>query len=51
MSAQSLAGDGVRRALDEAIRAGQLAGMTPMQLQDLFHAALEGQAQDGRKPL
>ncbi len=49
LSAQSRAGDGVRRALDEAVRAGQLAGMTPAQLQDLFHAALEGLAQDGRK--
>jgi len=50
LSAQSRAGDGVRRALDEAIRAGRLAGMTATQLQDLFHAALEGLAQDGRKP-
>ena len=49
LSAQSRAGDGVRRALDEAIRAGQLAGMTATQLQDLFHAALAGIAQDGSK--
>jgi len=49
LSAQSRAGDGVRRTLDEAIRAGQLAGMTATQLQDLFHAALASVGQDGSK--
>jgi GntR family transcriptional regulator len=48
-SAQSRAGDGVRRALDEAIRAGQISGMTPAQLQEIFAAALQRSAQPGRK--
>jgi GntR family transcriptional regulator len=39
--AQSLTGDGVRRAFDEAIRAGQVSGMNAAQIQDIFHAALE----------
>ena len=39
--AQSLAGDGVRRALDEAIRAGQVSGMSAAQIQEIFQAALE----------
>ena len=48
-SAQSMAGDGVRRALDEAIRAGQISGMTTPQLQEIFDAALQRSAQVGRK--
>jgi GntR family transcriptional regulator len=48
-SAQSLAGDGVRRALDEAIRAGQISGMSAPQLQEIFEAALQRSAQVGRK--
>ena len=48
-SAQSLAGDGVRRALDEAIRAGQVAGMTPTQLRKIFDAALQQANQAGSK--
>ncbi len=48
--AQSRAGDGVRRALDEAIRAGRTAGMTAGQMRGIFHAALEGIAQEGTKP-
>ena len=39
--AQSLAGDGVRRALDEAIRAGQVSGMSAAQIREIFQAALE----------
>jgi GntR family transcriptional regulator len=48
-SAQSLAGDGVRRALDEAIRAGQIAGMSAEQVQTIFDAALQRAAQAGSK--
>jgi GntR family transcriptional regulator len=47
--AQSLAGDGVRRAFDEAIRAGQVSGMTAAEIQDIFHAALQRMVQDGSK--
>jgi GntR family transcriptional regulator len=39
--AQSLAGDGVRRALDETIRAAQLAGMNATQIREIFQAVLE----------
>jgi len=48
-SAQSLAGDGVRRALDEAIRAGQVAGMSASQVRRIFDAALQQAAQAGSK--
>jgi GntR family transcriptional regulator len=48
-SAQSIAGDGVRRALDEVVRAGQLAGLGPAQLRDFFDAALKRTNQEGRK--
>jgi GntR family transcriptional regulator len=48
-SAQSLAGDGVRRAFDEAIRAGQVAGMTTTQLRKIFDAALQQANQAGSK--
>jgi GntR family transcriptional regulator len=48
-SAQSIAGDGVRRALDEAIRAGQVAGMSAAQLRKIFDAALQQAAQVGSK--
>lgn len=41
VSAQSLAGDGVRRAMDEAIRAGRVSGMDAAQIREIFHAALE----------
>jgi GntR family transcriptional regulator len=44
--AQSRTGDGVRRAFDEAIRAGQTAGMTAAQMRGIFRAALEGIAPD-----
>jgi GntR family transcriptional regulator len=47
--AQSLAGDGVRRAFDEAIRAGQVSGMTAAEIQDIFHAALQRMVQDRSK--
>ena len=40
-SAQSGAEDGVRRAFDDAIRAGQAAGMSPRQVSAIFRAALE----------
>ena len=39
--AQSLAGDGVRRAFDEAIRAGRVSGMSPTQIEEVFQAALK----------
>ena len=48
-SAQSLAGDGVRRAFDEAIRAGQIAGMSAEQVQKIFDAALQHAPQAGSK--
>jgi GntR family transcriptional regulator len=48
-SAQSIAGDGVRRALDEAIRAGQVAGMSAAQVRKIFDAALQQAAQVGSK--
>jgi GntR family transcriptional regulator len=48
-SAQSAAGDGVRRTLEEAIRAGQTAGMTDAQIGELFAAALERAAEVGSK--
>ncbi len=48
-SAQSLAGDGVRRALDEAIRAAQTAGMNARQVREVFLAALERMNQIGSK--
>jgi GntR family transcriptional regulator len=40
-TAKSAAGDGVRRALDEAIRAGQVAGMTAAQVREIFDAAVQ----------
>jgi len=48
-SAQSMAGDSVRRALDEAIRAGQIAGMSAEQVQKIFDTALQRAAQIGSK--
>jgi GntR family transcriptional regulator len=48
-SAQSATGDGVRRTLEEAIRAGQTAGMTAAQIGELFAAALGQAAQAGSK--
>ena len=48
-AAQSFAGDGVRRALDDAIRAGQAAGMSAKQIRDAFHAALEQLTHPGSK--
>jgi GntR family transcriptional regulator len=41
-SAQSAAGDGVRRAFDEAIRAARAAGMNSKQVREIFGAALDG---------
>ena len=48
--AQLTSGDGVRRALDEAIRAGQVSGMSAAQIRRLFQAAIERMAQDRSKP-
>lgn len=48
-SAQSRTGDGLRRAFDEAIRAGQIAGMTAEQVQQIFDTALQRAAQIGSK--
>jgi len=48
-SAQSRTGDGVRRAFDEAIRAGQIAGMSAEQVQKIFDTALQRAAQNGSK--
>jgi GntR family transcriptional regulator len=47
--AQSLAGDGVRRTLDEAIRAAQSSGMNTQQIKEIFQAALKQAAPDGSK--
>jgi GntR family transcriptional regulator len=43
--ARSAAGDGVRRALDDAIRAGRTAGMTAAQMRELFDASLRDMVQ------
>jgi GntR family transcriptional regulator len=48
--AQSAAGDGVRRALEEAIRAGITSGMTATQIGEVFHTTLQRMNKDGRKP-
>ena len=48
-SAQSLTGDGLRRALDEAIRAGQQAGMSAERVREIFEAAMKDAVQGGRK--
>jgi GntR family transcriptional regulator len=48
-AAQSHAGDGVRRALDEAIRAGQAAGMTTEQVCEIFHVAMQRMTKSGSK--
>jgi GntR family transcriptional regulator len=48
-AAQSRAGHSVRRALDEAVRAGQVAGMTPDEISEIFQAALQRTVQQGRK--
>jgi GntR family transcriptional regulator len=48
--AQSLTGDGLRRAFDEAIRAGQTSGMTAAQMREIFQAALDAIAPDRSKP-
>ena len=50
-SARSVAGDGVRRALDDAIRAGQTAGMNAEQMREIFDAALRCMTQEeGKQP-
>jgi GntR family transcriptional regulator len=48
-SAKSMTGDGVRRAFDEAIRAGQIAGISAEQLRKIFDTALQSATQDGSK--
>jgi len=48
-SAQSRAGDGVRRVLDEAVRAGQAAGMSAEQVRGIFNAAIQGMNKVGSK--
>jgi GntR family transcriptional regulator len=40
-SAQSVTGNGVRRALEDAIRAGQTAGMSANEVRQLFTSALQ----------
>jgi len=50
-SAQSAAGDGVRRTLEEAIRAGQTAGMSATQIGELFTAAIQRAGQISPLPL
>jgi GntR family transcriptional regulator len=42
--AQSRAGDGVRRAFDQAIHAGHASGMTAAQIQDIFRESIERQS-------
>jgi GntR family transcriptional regulator len=48
--ARLAAGDGVRRAFDEAVRAGQTAGMSPEMVREIFDAALRRMAPEGNKP-
>jgi GntR family transcriptional regulator len=48
-SAQSVTGNGVRRALEDAIRAGQTAGMTTKEVRQLFNSALERMTHAGSK--
>lgn len=48
-SAQSWAEDGVRRAFDEGIRAGQAAGMRVEQIRKIFDAAIDRLNEDGRE--
>ncbi len=48
-SAQSRTGDGVRRVFDEAIRAGQAAGMSVEQVREIFNAAIQGMSKVGGK--
>jgi GntR family transcriptional regulator len=48
-SAQASANDGVRRAMDEAIRAGKIAGISSTQLRKIFDAALQNAPQAGSK--
>ena len=48
-SAQSAAGDGVRRALEDAVRAGQTAGMSAKDVRQLFNSALQRITQPGSK--
>ena len=46
-SAQSLTSDGLRRAFDEAIRTGQIAGMSPARIREILEAALQHAVQGG----
>ena len=49
--ARSAAGDGVRRAFDEAVRAGRAAGMNAAQMRGAFDAALRCIAhEEGKLP-
>ncbi len=49
-SALSAAGDGVRRTLEEAVRAGQTAGISVEQIRELFVEAVQCAAQvEGKK--
>jgi GntR family transcriptional regulator len=50
LSARSAAGDGVRRALDEAVRAGRAAGMTATEMRGAFDEALRDTAHEEGKP-
>ena len=47
-AAQSATGDGVRRTLDEAIRAGQQSGMGGTD-SGIFHAAIERRARRSKR--
>ena len=50
-SALSAAGDGVRRTLEEAVRAGQTAGISVEQIRELFVEAVQCAAQaEGKTP-
>jgi len=48
-SAMAAAGDGVRRAFDEAVRAAQTAGMSAEQMREIFAIALQCAKQDESK--
>jgi GntR family transcriptional regulator len=48
--ARSAAGNGVRRAIDDALRAGRTAGMSAAEVREIFDVALQRLAQEANKP-
>ena len=47
-AARSQTEDGVRRALDETVRASRAAGMSAQQVREIFNAAIQRMTGDGR---